>query len=68
MTHNTLAHDLAAIHIDPLLGEISELLHRMELCRTREPFQWMASDALRKLQQYEEQQRCLAASAASQPN
>lgn len=43
-----------AIHIDPLLGEISELLHRMELCRTREPFQWMASDALRKLQQYEE--------------
>lgn len=54
MTHNALAHDLAAIHIDPLLGEISELLHRMELCCTREPFQWMASDALRKLQQYEE--------------
>lgn len=46
-----------AIHIDPLLGEISELLRRMELCRTREPFRWMASDALRKLQQYEDKQR-----------
>lgn len=41
------------IHTDPLLGEVFELLHRMELCQTRSPFQWMASDALRKLQQYE---------------
>jgi hypothetical protein len=41
------------IHHDPLLAEISELLHRMELCQTNAPIQWMASDALRKLQAYE---------------
>lgn len=45
------------IHADPLLADVFELLHRMELCSTREPFQWMASDALRKLQRYEEQQK-----------
>ena len=42
-----------SIHTHPLLGELFELLHRMELCQTREPFQWMARDAIRKLQQYE---------------
>lgn len=47
------------IHEDPLLADVFELLHRMELCRTREPFQWMASDAIRKLQKYEEQQRLI---------
>jgi len=42
------------VHIDPLLADISELLHRMQLCKTLAPFQWMAGDALRKLQEYEE--------------
>lgn len=45
------------IHEDPLLADVFELLHRMELCQTRAPFQWMASDAIRKLQKYEEQQK-----------
>ncbi|WP_156884057.1 hypothetical protein [Paraburkholderia sp. SOS3] len=44
------------IHADPLLGEVFELLHRMELCRSLEPFQWMASDALKKLRAYEVKQ------------
>ncbi|MBB5508124.1 hypothetical protein [Paraburkholderia atlantica] len=44
------------IHTDPLLAEVFELLHRMELCQSREPFVWMASDALRKLTAYESQQ------------
>jgi hypothetical protein len=43
------------IHSDPLLAEVFELLHRMELCQSRAPFQWMASDALRKLASYEAQ-------------
>ena len=41
------------LHADPLLAEISELLHRMTMCQTLAPFQWMASDAIRKLDQYE---------------
>lgn len=45
------------LHIDPLLGEISELLHRMAESKTAEPQRWMAADALRKLQQYEDNQR-----------
>jgi hypothetical protein len=45
------------IHIDPLIGEVFELLYRMQECKTREPFVWMASDAIRKLGQYEEQQK-----------
>ncbi|SDR37344.1 hypothetical protein SAMN05443245_5213 [Paraburkholderia fungorum] len=45
------------IHSDPLLAEVFELLHPMELCQSREPFQWMASDALRKLSAYEAQSR-----------
>jgi hypothetical protein len=47
------------IHIDPLIADVFELLHRMELCQTREPFQWMASDAIRKLQKYELQQKLI---------
>lgn len=43
------------IHSDPLLAEVFELLHRMELCVSREPFQWMARDAIRKLTEYEKQ-------------
>lgn len=42
-----------AEHSDPLLAEVFELLHRMELCQTKEPFQWMARDAIRKLREYE---------------
>jgi hypothetical protein len=41
------------IHVDPLLGEVSELLHRMELCHEDTPATRMAAEALRKLQQYE---------------
>lgn len=48
-----------SVHIDPLLAEVFELLHRMELCQTREPFQWMARDAIRKLERYEGQQKAL---------
>ncbi|HKT87702.1 MAG TPA: hypothetical protein VJQ59_04665 [Candidatus Sulfotelmatobacter sp.] len=44
--------DRAPIHIDPLLAEVFELLHRMELCQS-EPFAWMARDAIKKLEQYE---------------
>lgn len=43
------------IHSDPLLAEVFELLHRMELSTSLAPFQWMASDALRKLTEYEKQ-------------
>lgn len=45
------------LHIDPLLAEVFELLCRMELCQSREPFQWMARDAINKLRQYEMQQK-----------
>lgn len=41
------------LHADPLLADISELLHRMCMCQTLAPFQWMAGDAIRKLQAYE---------------
>ncbi|WP_257835254.1 hypothetical protein [Burkholderia glumae] len=41
------------VHTDPLLAEVSELLHRMASCRTLDPFQWMARDAIEKLRQYE---------------
>jgi hypothetical protein len=36
------------IHVDPLLGEVSELLHRMELCHEDTPATRMAAEALRK--------------------
>lgn len=42
-----------AVHPDPLLAEVFELLHRMESCTTRDPFVWMARDAIRKLREYE---------------
>ncbi len=51
------------IHIDPLLGVVSELLHRMVLCREDTPATRMAGEALRKLQQYEKEQRAKAAAA-----
>ncbi|WP_261524142.1 hypothetical protein [Burkholderia multivorans] len=41
------------IHIDPSIGEVFELLHRMESCRTLDPFQWMAREAIQKLRDYE---------------
>lgn len=44
------------LHIHPLIGEVFELLHRMELCQS-EPFVWMARDAINKLRKYEEQVR-----------
>lgn len=50
---NRCANVNARTHIDPLLGEVSELLHRMESCRSLDPFQWMARDAIEKLRQYE---------------
>lgn len=53
------------IHIDPLLGEVFELLYRMQECQTRAPFTWMASDAIQKLRTYEEQTRDKAANEIS---
>lgn len=44
---------LSPIHADPLLADVSELLHRMSMCQTLAPFQWMAGDAIQKLQAYE---------------
>lgn len=50
---------------DPDLAELSELLHRMEICQTREPFQWMAGTAIRRLRAYarriEQAKRCVGA-------
>lgn len=48
---------IPSIHVDPLLGDVFELLHRMELCQSREPFQWMAREAIQKLATYESQLR-----------
>jgi hypothetical protein len=45
------------IHINPLLGEVFELLHRMSICREDTPATRMAGEALRKLRAYEEQIR-----------
>jgi hypothetical protein len=45
------------IHIDPLLAEVFELLHRMTVCQEDTPATQYAGEALRKLQQYEERQR-----------
>jgi hypothetical protein len=55
------------IHIDPLLGEVFELLHRM----TKSVDEALASHAwtaIKKLHQYEDQQRREAASADNRPN
>jgi hypothetical protein len=42
-----------SLHSHPILDDVFELLHRMELCQTGAAFQWMARDALQKLRQYE---------------
>ncbi|UQN68288.1 hypothetical protein L0Z11_11385 [Burkholderia multivorans] len=47
----------SGIHIDPYISEVFELLHRMESCRTLDPFQWMAREAIEKLRQYESRVR-----------
>ncbi|CAB3784507.1 hypothetical protein [Pararobbsia alpina] len=39
---------------DTDLAELSELLHRMAECNTREPVQWMARNAITKLQHFVE--------------
>jgi len=43
------------IHTDPLLDEVFELLHRMQMCKEDTPATRYAGEALRKLQRYEEQ-------------
>lgn len=45
--------DAHPIHIDPLLAEVFELLHRMTVCQEDTPATRYAAEALRKLQQYE---------------
>jgi hypothetical protein len=44
------------LHIDPLLGEVFELLHRMTKSQDQ-ALGWYAWDAIKKLQKYEEQVR-----------
>lgn len=46
-----------SIHVDPLLAEVFELLHRMTVCREDTPATRMAGEALRKLAKYEEKVR-----------
>lgn len=48
--------DRAPIHIDPLLSEVFELLHRMTTSKD-EALAFHAWDAIKKLQQYEEKIR-----------
>lgn len=48
--------DRAPIHADPLLAEVFELLHRMTNSNDQ-ALAWHAWDAVKKLQQYEEQIR-----------
>lgn len=45
------------IHIDPLLVEVFELLHRMTVCNEDTPATRYAGEALRKLRLYENTQR-----------
>lgn len=45
--------DRAPIHIDPLLGEVFELLHRMTTSKDQ-ALAWNARYAIEKLRQYEE--------------
>lgn len=47
------AIDSHAIHIDPLLAEVFELLHRMTVCNEDTPATRYAHQALRMLTQYE---------------
>lgn len=51
------------IHLHPLLGEISELLHRMTKSQDQ-VLGWYAWDAIKKLQKYEEQVRADQAAPA----
>jgi hypothetical protein len=39
---------------DPQLAEVSELLHRMAACRARDPFTWMAREAIAVLRKFAE--------------
>lgn len=43
-----------ALHIDPLLADVYELLHRMTRSQDQ-ALGWYAWDAIRKLEKYEEQ-------------
>ena len=43
-----------SLHVDPLLSEIFELLHRMTICNEDTPATRYAGEALRKLRKYEE--------------
>jgi PleD family two-component response regulator len=54
------------IHIDPLLAEVFELLHRMTVCKEDTPATRYAGEALRKLTKYEEQQRSIAIRSTEQ--
>ncbi|MDW9242663.1 hypothetical protein [Burkholderia cepacia] len=42
------------LHIDPVLAEVFELLHRMTICNEDTPATRYAGEALRKLRKYEE--------------
>ncbi|KWN80840.1 hypothetical protein WM24_23680 [Burkholderia ubonensis] len=46
------------VHSDPLLAEVFELLHRMTKSQDQ-ALGWYAWDAIRKLEQYEKQQKAL---------
>lgn len=47
-----------SVHIDPLLAEVFELLHRMTKSQDQ-ALGWYAWDAIRKLERYEAQQKAL---------
>ncbi|MDN8081193.1 hypothetical protein QZN30_17660 [Burkholderia multivorans] len=51
-----------SVHIDPLLGDVFELLHRMTVCREDTPATRYAGEALKKLRQYED---CVRSARAS---
>ncbi|ARL90988.1 hypothetical protein [Burkholderia pseudomallei] len=56
------------IHIDPLLADVYELLHRMTRSQDQ-ALGWYAWDAIKKLQQYEEQHRvAMAADCVGKKN
>ncbi|MEX3614720.1 MAG: hypothetical protein VB141_13425 [Burkholderia gladioli] len=44
-------------HSDPMIGEVFELLHRMESCQINDAYRWMARDAIRKPVEYERSAR-----------
>ncbi|CAJ2717894.1 hypothetical protein [Burkholderia pseudomallei] len=47
----------APLHIDPVLDEVFELLHRMTICNEDTPATRYAGEALRKLRKYEDRVR-----------